>query len=205
LHVQSETVDGEPLPTEVGFLFGIGIVARFIAAYEQGGEPSPLKAAWTLARAVGSAFTGGAFAEAFFRGVPARVNGDGEAWPERAWKILTVGAVDQIGLGFRPTPGALTHPGSLHAFAAASSPVAFARDLVPLFQGRPTGDPLAHDQICRDLRIEADAPLTFNLDGDLFEVGPKLRVHTARPLRFVLGDPDAVDPARAVRPAEHGG
>lgn len=197
LHVTADDADGAPLPAEVGFLFGVGIVARFIEAYEQGGEPSPLKAAATLVKAVASAFTGGSFAEQFFRGLPADVTGDGVPWPRRSWKILTVGAVDQIGLGFRPTPGVLTHPGCLHAFASASSPVAFARDLVPLFRGHKARDPGAHDQICHRLEISADEALVYNLDGDLFTVGRRVVVKTRAPVRFVLA-PGAVQPANAL-------
>ena len=68
--------------------------------------------------------------ERFFRGLPAQVTGDGVVWPQRSWKILTVGAVDQIGLGFRPTPGVLTHPGGLHAFmpGAQEQVVGIAQD-----------------------------------------------------------------------------
>ena len=42
-----------------GFLFGTGVVHGFLAEYYRDGEPSPLVAAKTLARAVGSAFIGG--------------------------------------------------------------------------------------------------------------------------------------------------
>lgn len=178
--------DGRALPPEVGYLFGVGIVARFIAAYESGVEPSPAKAAFTLARAVGSAFTGGPFAQAFFRGIPMRVSGDGVPWPERAWMILTIGAIDQIGLGFRPTPGAITHPGSMHAFAAASAPMQFAYDLLALYRGAPTGDPLAHDFIGKQVVIDAGEDLTYDLDGDLIDVGRHVTVRVDRPLRFLI-------------------
>jgi diacylglycerol kinase (ATP) len=182
-----------------GFLFGIGIVPRFIEAYEADGEPTPVKAAVTLGRAVLSAFTGGAFARSFFRGIEAHVEGDGVVWPRRAWRILTAGAVDQIGLSFRPFPGVLRHPGQMHVFGSASSPVGFARDLVPLFRGQPARDPGAHDQVCRRLVIEADEPLRYNLDGDLYTAGRRLTVETGAPATFVLA-PGARPPENVLGP-----
>ena len=170
----------------VGFLFGIGIVPRFIEAYESNGEPTPVRAAFTLARAVLSAFTGGSFAERFFRGIDAHVEGDGVVWPRRAWRILTAGAVDQIGLSFRPFSGVLHRPGHMHVFASASSPVGFARDLIPLLRGHPARDVGAHDQLCRRLVIEAAEPLQYNLDGDLYTVGRRVVVSTEAPVTFVL-------------------
>lgn len=188
-------VDG----TQHGFLFGIGIVPRFIEAYEADGRPSPLRAAATLTRAVASAFTGGSFAQAFFRGISAEAITDGEVWPRRSWRILTAGAVDQIGLSFRPFPGVLDHPGKLHVFASASPPVAFCLDLIPLRFGRPARHPLAHDRVCQRLVLRADEPLRYNLDGDLYDAGHELVVETTAPLTFVLA-PHARPPANTLGP-----
>lgn len=172
--------------TYTGFLFGIGIVPRFIEAYEGTGEPSPGMAAWTLARAVGSAFTGGAFAKEFFRGIEAEVQADDTIWPTRAWKILTAGAVQHIGLSFEPFPGVLKHRGHMHVFATASTPAGFARDLIPLRLGRPATDPNAHDQVCRRLVIRTKEALRYNLDGDLYDTGTEIVVESSAEIPFVL-------------------
>src|SRR5580692_5225893 len=42
-----------------GFLFGTGVVQGFMSEYYRGGDPSPLVAAKTLARGIGSALIGG--------------------------------------------------------------------------------------------------------------------------------------------------
>lgn len=181
-------VERAPLRIEgrTGFLFGIGIVPRFIEAYESGPEPSPGIAALTLTRAVASAFTGGDFAKRFFRGIDAHVEGDGIIWPTRSWRILTAGAVRNIGLDFKPFPGVATNPGHMHAFATASSPMGFAKDLIPLRLGKPARDPKAHDQVCRRLLLRADEPLRYNLDGDLYDTGTELLVESGDVLPFVL-------------------
>src|SRR4029077_4419067 len=44
---------------DFGFLFGTGVMRGFLAEYYRGGQPSPLAALTTLARAVGSALVGG--------------------------------------------------------------------------------------------------------------------------------------------------
>ncbi len=178
-----------------GFLFGIGIVPRFIEVYDSGAEPSPVKAALTLARAVGSAFTGGPFAAEFFRGIPAEVTADGKPWPSRAWMILTAGAVQHIGLDFQPFPGVLTHPGHMHVFGSASSPMGFAKDLFPLRLGKPARHPAAHDQVCQTLRIESTEELVYNLDGDLYRTTGEVQVRSGPAWHFVL--------ARGARPPEN--
>lgn len=188
-------VDGE----QHGFLFGVGIVQRFIEVYEDGPQPSPLKAAWTLARAVASAFVGGPFAERFFRGVPLRVRADDHAWPERAWRILTVGAVDQIGLGFAPTPGVLTAPGRMEVYASAASPIAFARSLPALFRGGGGHGPDDARQTCARLVLEGDGPIAYNLDGDLSVGGATVVVETTRPVTFLLA-PGARPPPNTLGP-----
>jgi diacylglycerol kinase (ATP) len=182
-----------------GFLFGIGVVPRFIEVYESDGRPTPLHAAWTLLRAAASAFTGGPFAERFFRGVRATVHTDDLRWPDRAWHILTAGAVDEIGLSFRPFPGVLTHPGQMHVFASASPPVAFVRDLIPLRLGQPARSPLAQSEVCRRLQVQADEPLRYNLDGELYDAGHELVVQTTVPLTFVLA-PGARQPPNQLGP-----
>jgi hypothetical protein len=48
-------VDGQ----QYGFLFGNGLIARFLEVYYEGGEPTPAKAVWLLLRASCSAAVGG--------------------------------------------------------------------------------------------------------------------------------------------------
>lgn len=170
-----------------GFLFGVGLVPRFIEVYESGGEPSPVKAARTLARAVGSAFVGGAFAQRFFAPVEVRVQLDDVVWPPTRWRLVTAGAGHDLGLGFRPFPGLLERTGVLGAFGTASTPTRFARDLWPIWRGRPVRHAEACGGVGRVLRLEAAAPLAYNLDGDLYVArGPTLEVRAGREVRFVL-------------------
>src|SRR5580692_5533566 len=44
---------------QYGFLFGTGVVHGYLAEYSRGGQPSPLGAAKTLARGIGSTLVGG--------------------------------------------------------------------------------------------------------------------------------------------------
>jgi diacylglycerol kinase family enzyme len=90
----------------------------------------------------------------------------------------------------------LTHEARLHAFGSASSPVAFARDLVPLFRGEPARDPAAHDQVCARITIEATEPLRYNLDGDLYDTDGTITVASGPAVRFVLGPGSTPIPVR---------
>ena len=61
-----------------GFIFGIGVIYRFMQAYYDGAPPSPPKAAWTLARSIGSAVINGGFARKLFARYDAQVTVDGK-------------------------------------------------------------------------------------------------------------------------------
>lgn len=173
-----------------GFLWGVGVVERFIDAYEAGGDASVARAGWTLLRAVGSAFTGGAFAEAFFAPIGCAVEADGVPWPDLPWVMVTAGAVTHIGLDFQPFPRVLDHPGRLHALGTAATPRGLAADLPRLYRGRPPADDRRVDVAARSLTLRSDRPLRYDLDGDLYTArDTTLTVHVDRPLTFLIAPP----------------
>jgi diacylglycerol kinase (ATP) len=183
-----------------GFLWGIGIVERFIVAYEAGGQASVAGAAWTLARAVASAFVGGSFAASFFAPMELEIVSDGARWPDLRHRMVTAGAVDQIGLGFRPFRAMLDHPGQMHALGTASSPAGLALDLPRLFVGRPSRSPDVHERTCRRLIVRSASPLRYDLDGDLYEARTtELVIETTRPVTFLLA-PGARPPPNRLGP-----
>ncbi|MFK7928005.1 MAG: diacylglycerol kinase family protein, partial [Myxococcota bacterium] len=164
-------VDG----TRRGFLFGNGLFARYIEAYEMG-EPGPGRAASVLARATLSAMVGGPFSSALGRPVHARLEVDGELLAEGPWLVASAGTVEQVGLGFRPFMGAIRQPGSLHALGIGCTAGELALQLPLAFRGRPFTHPKIVECVGKELVIRANEPQLYMMDGDLTQGGPVVRV-----------------------------
>lgn len=167
-----------------GYLFGTGIIPRYIEAYEHEKEQSPKQAALTLLHLASAAFVGGA--GDFYAKERMDVVVDGRPLPLKEWLVVAAGAVDDMGLGFRPFAGLLDAPGKLGIYATASRPHRFVMDLLPFRLGRKANHSLAFQHLAEELRLVAETPVHYNLDGEL-EVGPStLVVRSGPPLTFLL-------------------
>ncbi len=110
MHVRS--LEGGPgAAAHYGFLFGTGVVHGFLAEYYRDGEPSPLVAAKTLVRGIGSALIRGEMIRRMakpFRGSvtlddgSGNGSGNGTVWEERDYLAVAAGTIEHIGLNFKP-------------------------------------------------------------------------------------------------------
>ncbi|MCB9665757.1 MAG: hypothetical protein H6732_16735 [Alphaproteobacteria bacterium] len=183
-----------------GFLFGAGIIPRYIQAYEAGGDTGPRKAATVLADRVWDAIRGGADAEAFFRKTRMDVHVDGRLLPLKEWLLVAVATSDDLGLRFRPFAGLLDNPNTLGFFASASSPVSFASDLLPFRFGRKVRHSLAFHALGREVRLRSPEPILYNLDGELEQAGTELQIGLGPAITFVL-PPNARPPRNRLGPS----
>jgi len=186
---------GSPLPlTErnlvlvddnAGFIFGNGLVSRFLEAYYEGSEPSPAKAAWLLTKAVGSALIQGPFVRHLTAPIHAEVHLDGHLWPTLPWTTIGVATVDDIGLGFRPFHEVVQHPGTLQAVGFGCSPMRFAKALPSAYWGRPIDDPAIISGLGTELVISAEGPQSYMIDGDFHHGGQRIHVRLGPRVRLV--------------------
>jgi diacylglycerol kinase (ATP) len=171
-----------------GFLFGVGVVARFIAAYEASGTPSPAQAAWTLATSVAAGALGRG-ADGFFAPVRAEVRVDDAPWPDDP-VLLAAGAADDLGLGFRALKACVETPGAMGLVATSAAPRGVIADVlrcrVEAALSRHARQGPGHRLVLR-LR----APTVFNLDGDLFDAAEEIEVLPGPPVAFEVPPPGA--------------
>lgn len=169
-----------------GFLFGTGVLSRFMEAYYAGGTPGPVKAVQVLARAIGSALLGTAFARHLFQRDDHRVTVDGEAWQaEGGYAAVAAATVNDLGLGFKLFHAATAHPDHVHVLGFPCGPLPVVRGLHRVYLGKPYDRPEhVYDQVARQFTIEAAQPLHFMMDGDFVrtqshtlhvQVGPRVR------------------------------
>lgn len=153
-----------------GFLFGTGVFASFLMAYYDAGDgsPGPATAAQVLARFVGSALVGGAFAKRFAARVPMDVVVDGEPFGSSEYLAVAAGTVPEVGLGFTAFPR--IQPGDARfeivAVHAPASEVAMA--LPQVFRGEVLRDNVAHTRLAKTVFLRSDTPFVYMLDGDLY-------------------------------------
>jgi diacylglycerol kinase family enzyme len=171
-----------------GFLFGTGVVRGFLEEYYRGGEPSPLVAARTLLRGIGSTIVRGPMIRrmaAPFRG-SVEVD-DGTVWPTDDYLAVTGGSIDQIGLGFRPFHRFGERAGGFHLLGIKARPVAFVRELPRIFRGEPMrpGRALEATPTRAVLRSE-DGIMRYMVDGDLHERPGELEVATGPKVKIVV-------------------
>lgn len=173
-----------------GFLFGTGVVAGYLAEYYRGGEPTPLVAAKTLARGIGSAFVRGEMIRRMARPFRGSVTlEDGTRWDERDYLAIAAGTIESVGLNFRAFWRWNERPGAFHMLGIHASPVGFVKELPRIHKGRPMRPGKAFDAVAAHAVVQGADPVTaYMIDGDLHEtrgaievgVGPRVKLLVLR-------------------------
>lgn len=178
-------VEADGGPARYGFIFGTGVVVSFLEAWEHSRDPSPLRAAGLVMRAVGSAMRGGPFAISLMRRERLRVETDGEEWPDQSYLTLIAGSTPDIGLGFRAFGRCDEQPGFFHAVGVTCTLGPLTLTLPRLRRGRPWKRRHALDEVARELLLAGDRP-RFTVDGDLYAARERVRVTTGPAVEIVV-------------------
>ena len=122
-----------------GFLFGTGVVHGFLAEYYRHGEPTPLVAAKTLARGIGSAVVGGEMIRRMARPSAGAVELDGrhERGPSATTSPSPRGRSRTSACNFRPFYRYAERPGHSTSSASTPRPLSFVRELPRIHRGQP--------------------------------------------------------------------
>jgi diacylglycerol kinase family enzyme len=169
-----------------GFLFGTGVLYRFMRAYAESPRQGPVAGATLLIKASASALVGGKFAEYLFEKDDAVVTVDGQPWPATHFASVAIGGTDDIGLGFRVFHAASAHPDHVHALGFTGGPVPIVKNLGRIYRGKPIRNAGVLDQVARTVRIEGTAAQGFMMDGDFVEGGQVLEVVAGPRVRFLV-------------------
>lgn len=176
-------VDGK----HAGFLFGTGVLARFLEAYYAGGDASPWKAVKTLGRACWGAMLDDSFNQWLFKPDPFEVSVDGRRWRSPAYASVAVGTAADIGIGFQLFHRALRQREHLHALGFTCSAFDVVKLLPRIYRGQPIGREGIHDEAARRVQIRGTAPIGFMMDGDFLQGGETLTVQVGPRVRFITG------------------
>jgi diacylglycerol kinase family enzyme len=188
MHVRP--VDGGPASAgHYGFLFGTGVVHGFLAEYYRDGEPTPLVAARTLARGIGSALIRGETIRRMAQPFRGSVTlDDGTEWEERDYLAVAAGTIEHIGLNFKPFYRYDQRPSAFQVLGIHASPVAFVQELPRIHQSLPMRSDKTYDALASHMVVRSGVgPMRYMIDGDLHEstgsavavsIGPRVRLLT---------------------------
>jgi diacylglycerol kinase (ATP) len=175
-----------------GFLFGTGVVAGFLSEYYAGGDPTPLVAAKTLFRGIGSALVGGEMIRRMARPFRGSVSfDDGASWDERDYLAVAAGTITHIGLNFKPFHRYAEQPDRFHVLGIHASPVGFVQELPRIHRGEPMRPGKAFDAVVPRMIVRAplgqrDRSIKYMIDGDLLEAQGDLEVSIGPLVRLVV-------------------
>jgi diacylglycerol kinase (ATP) len=187
-----ESAGGWGPSAHYGFLFGTGVVAGFLSEYYAGGNPTPLVAAKTLFRAIGSALVGGEMIRRMAKPFRGSVSfDDGESWDERDYLAVAAGTIAHIGLNFKPFHRYAERPGRFHVLGIHASPVGFVKELPRIHREEPMRAGKAFDavvprMIVRPAAGSGDRAIRYMIDGDLHEARGDLQVSIGPRVRLVV-------------------
>jgi diacylglycerol kinase (ATP) len=170
------------------FLFGTGVMQRYLSEYYESGASSPLAAVKVLARGIGSAIVRGAMIQRLAEPFRGSVElDDGTAWPERDYLAIAAGTVSHIGLDFKPFYRFAERRGSFHCLGIVASPAAFVAELPRIHKGKPMSPGTAYDAVTSRMVVHcATQPLRYMIDGDLHDAPSPVEVSIGARVRLVV-------------------
>lgn len=187
-HVMRIAPRGGGPGAKYGFLFGTGVVHGFLAEYYRHGEATPLVAAKTLARGIGSALVGGETIRRMAQPFRGSVEfDDGTRWGLRDYLAVAAGTIAHIGLSFKPFHRYDERPGNFHVLGVCASPMALVRELPRIRRAKPMTPGMAREALSSRMVVEgADGRLCYMIDGDLHETRGALVVSIGPLVRLVV-------------------
>lgn len=170
---------------EYGFLFGMGVVERFLSRYYEA-KGSPARAGLVLVRCVLSQLFRTPFVDELFERFDAKITVDGVEWPYKNYNIVHSGTVETYGLGFDPFYRAREKPGHMHFLGLSATPGDVGFSLPKIWMRKPTGCENELDAVCQRVVIEMPEPQLYFIDGDIKPATNRIEVACDRRLTCIV-------------------
>ena len=166
-----------------GFLFGMGLISRFIDIYQNvEGGPSPARGAWLLARASASALFNGRFVQHLCERFDAEISVDGKPLPFKNYMMIFAGTMKTLGFNFRPLYRATSIEGQFQTVAISATGRQLVSTFPNAFFGRPSKSDHYADEMGKSTILKLERPMSYTIDGD-FPESPADRIEiTTGPL-----------------------
>jgi len=171
-----------------GFLFGMGLIDRFINIYQNvEGGPSPMRGFLLLTRASISSVFNGKMSQSLCERFNARITVDGKPMPFRNYMMIFSGTMQTLGFNFRPLYRGNSEPGKFQFVGISAT----GRQLVSSFpralMAKPAKSECYVDEMGSKVVLEFDEPMPYTLDGDHAEAAAdRIEITTGPKLNLVI-------------------
>jgi diacylglycerol kinase family enzyme len=177
--------DGAASVERIGFIVGTGLVARFFGLYYQRGAPGYAGSARLVGRIFAESFVGGPIARRVLEPLPCRLSVDGQELAPRAWSLVCVAVVPNLGIHMLLTYRAGEDAARPHCVATPMLPAELGPRAPLVLSGKSLGGRGLVDQLVDSLAIDFDGGGPWVIDGELLHAqrvvvgaGPVLTVAT---------------------------
>lgn len=186
---------GEPFTTveldmmtvngEYGFLFGVGVVERFMEHYYRV-KGSPLWAGTLLVRCILAQIFRTPFIDELFERFDAQMEVDGKVWPYKNYNIIHAGTVETYGLGFDPFYRAREQAGHMHMIGCSMRPSDIGWALPRIWMRKPTNSENQLDAIAKKVVITLAEPQPYFVDGDIKAPTTRIEVTCSKRITCIV-------------------
>lgn len=150
-----------------GFLFGMGLISRFIERYQDvEGGPSPVSGALLLSRAMISSLFNGRLAQHLAERFDATITVDGKRMPFKNYSMIFAGTMRTLGFNFRPLYRATSIEGQFQTVAISATGRQILSTFPSAFFARPSGSDNYADEMGQHVLLELEKPMLYTIDGD---------------------------------------
>lgn len=172
-----------------GFLFGIGLISRFIDLYQNGRRgPSRARGAWLLFSAMVSSAYNGRLARHLCERFDAKITVDGKEMPFGNYMMIFAGTMETLGFNFRPLYRANSEAGKFQTVAISATARQLLLSSPNAFFARPSNSEHYCDEMGSRTVIELEKPLSYTVDGDIPESpADRIEITTGPELNCIVG------------------
>lgn len=173
---------------DYGFLFGAGLVSRFIEIYNRhsNGDPTPWFAFKLLTKSVLSSIFLTKLSLHLCERVDAKITMDGKPAPFKNYMMLIAGTTESLGLHFTPLYRARSVPGQFQLVAISTTPRRLLASFPAAILGRPADSDDYYDVVGSRAVIEYANPQKYVVDGDLPEETSRIEISVAQRLKIIV-------------------
>ncbi|PIR25286.1 MAG: hypothetical protein COV43_05940 [Deltaproteobacteria bacterium CG11_big_fil_rev_8_21_14_0_20_42_23] len=164
-----------------GFVFGMGIVSRFLRAYEK--RPGSVAAVLLLLKYVFGVLLNTHEAKKLCELFEAKITCDEKVLPLKKYNFLFAGTIESLALGFRPLYQAAKLEDEFQMNAISATPKEILKLFPRALLGKPSPYNYCIDRNCKKMVLEFPEAMDYTIDGDFpedpvkkieIELGPRL-------------------------------
>jgi len=180
-----EEVDVMNINGKYGFLFGNGLIVRFLEIYYKN-KGGPLDALWLFVRVVAGVIFNTKRSQMLVERFDAEVIAGGEKWGFKNFSFIDAGTIEDFCFGFKPLYRARSKPGCFQIMGCSGTARQILSTFPSIFMGRKMPRRLYEDSLVSEAEIHLERPQTYMIDGDIQDATDYIKIKTGPRLKVIV-------------------